>query len=196
MNLFFKSSIYILFAIFILNSSSCSSPTSATCAGSNTIFTGMYNAMLSSNSSFTDGPTMDLPTQMYAFEVLANQTLCGFGYQSQPAVASQNYLIEIHMNNGTLLYSNLHSFGPNSVTTFSLPTPIQLTPGNQYIISRTLTNNLGNVSNDIGRNISFGSAPSPFPFTSNGIKVLWSKAYQGTNPPIYDYGMPYIELRF
>ena len=155
-------------------------------------FQTIFQSMI--NSGHTDEVTYDTEIHEYTFTLSANREVCEIGYQSQPAISSTPYLIEILDNsNATTIYSNNHTF---SSTTTSYVTPaviVNLQSGVSYTVRRKiLLNDAGNqFGNIIGRIAS--NSPMSFPY-ANGVMAITGADFYQNGGPLTNLGIPYIDL--
>ena len=162
------------------------------CDNTSSEFQTIFQSMIS--SGHTDQVTYDTEIHEYTFTLSANREVCEIGYQSQPAISSTPYLIEILDNSTTTtIYSNNHTF---SSTTTSYVTPavtVNLQSGISYTVRRTILlsnagNQFGNIIGRIARN-----SPMSFPY-SNGIMTITDADFYQNGGPLTNLGVPYIDL--
>ena len=191
-----KFSITVLaFAIISMFSIGCTpgTPPPPSCNTTNTLFHQIYNNVVATPGNI-DLVTMDLDVHAYDFTVSTNKTICGVGYQSQPAVSGQQlYKIEIIDNTtSTTLYNFSTTF---STTTSYVSVPnISVIPGHSYTIRRTLMNDLGNVMNRIGKLVTSSTYTIPFPYTVGDLTI--TQANFGTISVPSNFGIPFIDISF
>ena len=190
-----KFSITVLaFAIISMFSIGCTpgTPPPPSCNTTNTLFHQIYNNVVATPGNI-DLVTMDLDVHAYDFTVSTNKTICGVGYQSQPAVSGQLYKIEIIDNTtSTTLYNFSTTF---STTTSYVSVPnISVIPGHSYTIRRTLMNDLGNVMNRIGKLVTSSTYTIPFPYTVGDLTI--TQANFGTISVPSNFGLPFIDISF
>jgi len=162
------------------------------CDNTTSEFQTIFQSMIS--SGYTDEVTYDTEIHEYTFTLSANREVCEIGYQSQPAISSASYLIEIIDNStSSTIYSNNHSFS-SAATSYVTPSSIvNLQSGVSYTIRRTiLLSNAGNqFANIIGRIAT--NSPMSFPY-SNGIMTITNADFYQNGGPLTDSGVPYIDL--
>ena len=189
-----KFSITVLaFAIISMFSIGCTPPPPPpSCNTTNTLFHQIYNNVVAAPGN-VELNTMDSYVHGYNFTVSTNKIICGVGYQSQPAVASQLYKIEIIDNTtSTTLYNFSTTF---STTTSYVSVPnISVIPGHSYTIRRTLMNDLGNVMNRIGKLVTSSTYTIPFPYTVGDLTI--TQANFGTVSVPSNFGLPFIDISF
>ena len=167
------------------------------CSTVNTLFQQIYTNVVAIPGD-TNTVTMDTEVHGYDFTVSANKTICKIGYQSQPAVASQLYKIEIIDNTtSTTLFSQNTTFSATTTSYISVPN-IAVVPGHSYTIQRTLTNWLGNIGNTVGRLVREVNGGSiPFPHTVGVMTITGARFHQTSNPSVVStFGIPYIDIAF
>jgi len=182
--------------IVLLATVNCSSGGSTSCNTTNTDFNQLYNQAVSL-PGHVDTNTFDTEVHEYTFTFSQNKTICSVGYQSQPAVASVPYLIELKNNTtNTILYSASHVFSATNTSYVSI-TPTLIVAGQSYTIRRTLLlTNAGNLaSNLIGRVVRQNGALVSFPKTFGIMTITGARFFQNGGPLI-DTGIPYIDIAY
>lgn len=182
--------------IVLLATVNCSSGGSTSCNTTNTDFNQLYNQAVSL-PGHVDTNTFDTEVHEYTFTFSQNKTICSVGYQSQPAVASVPYLIELKNNTtNTILYSASHVFSATNTSYVSI-TPTVIVAGQSYTIRRTLLlTNAGNLaSNLIGRVVRQNGALVTFPKTFGIMTITGARFFQNGGPLI-DTGIPYIDIAY
>lgn len=183
----------ILFAIISMFSVACTPHNVNPCNTTNTLFQQIYNNVVAipGNSNLV---TMDSDVHGYNFTVSTNKTICSIGYQSQPAVATQLYKIEIIDNTtSTTLYNFSTTFSSTTTSYVSVPN-ISVVPGHSYTIKRTLLNSLGNVTNTVGRLVTSSTYNLSFPYTVGDMSI--TGADFGTTSVSTTFGIPFIDIVF
>lgn len=201
-NQIIKSKINILilaFAFISMFSIGCTPVTRVrpTCSTTNTLFQQLYNSVVATPGN-SNQVTMDLETHGYQFTVAANKTICSVGYQSQPAVASQLYKIEIIDNTtSTTLYNQNSTFSSTAISYISVPN-INIVPGHSYTVNRTLLNFSGNITNTIGRLATSSSYNLSFPYTVGDLTISGGifKPTVGVTSVSPSFGLPFIDIVF
>lgn len=87
-------------------------------------------------------------------------------------------------------------FSPTTTSYISLTNPVELTPGNNYTINRIQTNWNPYITNAIGRVLftqNFDSLSFPY---SNGIIKIHNTSFYSLGGPLYNIGIPYIDIVF
>lgn len=174
----------------------CSSSSTPTCTTTNTDFSQLY-AQTVALPNHVDTNTYDTEIHEYTFTFSQTKTICSVGYQSQPAVASVPYTIEIKNNTtNTLVYSGSHTFSSTATSYVSI-TPTVVVAGQSYTIRRTLLlTNAGNIlSNIIGRVVRQNGALVTFPKTFGLMTITGAKFFQNGGP-LVDTGIPYIDIAY
>lgn len=188
-----KKYIYQFLALIIF--SSCSKPNP--CKTNKSDFNDLYNNILTSNNNTIEDDMMDTEIHAYTFSVTTPQEICAIGYKSWPAISNQKYNIVIidSLNNNTLLSVN-ETFSPTTTSYISLTNPIELAPGNFYTINRIQTNWNPFITNTIGRMLFSQQMDSlNFPYT-NGVISIHKSAFYSMGGPLYNIGIPYIDIVF
>ena len=182
----------LLFLSIIIAGCSGSDPVpSASCNTVGTPFQQLAaNLMSSTMPIYGTNVSMDLDTHEYTFKLLANKTVCSIGYQNQGGYTGQ-YLMKI-MQGTAVLYSGNHSFVSSS-TVFVPITPVVLTAGVSYTISRTLLT--GTTTNhQLGKAILDASGgPISYPVTDGNMTIL-SSTFYGSGGPVNNYAIPCIDF--
>ncbi len=192
-------SLYFLsaFAFVILVSSSCgNNNNSPTCTTTNTDFNMLYTQAVGL-ANHVDTNTYDTEIHEYTFTFSQNKTICSVGYQSQPAIASVPYTIEIKNNtSNTVVYTGSHVFSSTATSYVSI-TPTPVVAGQSYTIRRTmLLTNAGNLfANITGRVVRHNGALVTFPKTFGLMTITGAKFFQNGGPLI-DTGIPYIDIAY
>ena len=188
---------FLALALIIAVSSSCgNNNNSPTCTTTNTDFSMLYNQAVGL-ANHVDTNTFDTEIHEYTFTFSQNKTICSVGYQSQPAVASVPYTIDIkNTTTNTVVYTGNHVFSSTATSYVSI-TPTPVVAGQSYTIRRTLlVANAGNLSsNVIGRVVRQNGALVTFPKTFGLMTITGAKFFQNGGPLI-DTGIPYIDIAY
>lgn len=187
---------FILTAVGIIGSG-CPAPNNppSNCITTSSDFQTLYGNLITAGN--LNKVTYDSEVHSYTFEVLSNKTICKIGYQSQPAIASTPYKIEIFDNTSNqLVYSGSHVFS-STATSYVIPTStVNLYTGKSYTIRRIQTNWGSNIANTIGRLVTNSSMSNlGFPFTQGNLKITGSSFYQNAGT-WNNGGIPYIDIIF
>ena len=172
----------------------CSSPSPAPMATCNTVgtpFQLLATSLLASTMPiYGTTVTMDLNTHEYTFKLLANKTVCSIGYQNQGGYTGQ-YLMKISQGTAVLYSGNLSFVSTGTV--FVPITPVALTAGVTYTISRTLLSGT-TLSHQLGKALSMASVSVvPFPVTDGNMTIL-SSTFYGAGGPVNNNVIPYIDF--
>ena len=194
-------SIHLSLAILILAVTGCNKNDDSVSkgTGTNSDFDQLYMNYASS-SAYKDERKMDAEVHAYTFQVSRAHTIYQIGYQSEPAISTTPYLMEIYdSTSARLLYSGAHTFSPTATSYVSIA-PVAVMPGHKYIVRRIQTNWGSILSNAIGRILDYktpsrAAARSIFPTTVGDLTVSGSIFY-GKAGPIYELGLPYIDLKY
>ena len=182
----------ILLCVFSLFGCGDDDDNTIPCDNTSSEFQSIFQNMIT--SGHTDDVTFDTEIHEYTFTLSANKEVCEIGYQSQPAISSTSYLIEIIDSlTNTVIYSNNHTFSSISTSYITPSLTINLQSGTSYTIRRTLllSNANGQFSNIIGRIAR--KSPMNFPY-SNGIMTITSADFYQNGGPLTNLGVPYIDL--
>jgi hypothetical protein len=182
--------------LLLLATLNCASPTSTSCTTTSTDFSQLYSQAVAL-PGHVDTNTFDTEIHEYTFTFSQSKTICSIGYQSQPAVASVPYLIELKNNTtNTILYSASHVFSSTNTSYVSI-TPTILVAGQSYTIRRTLLlTNAGNLaSNLIGRVVRQNGALVTFPKTFGLMTITGARFFQNGGP-LVDTGIPFIDIAY
>ncbi len=139
--------------------------------------------------------TMDTEVHTYTFVLSEDKTLLSVGYQSQEAIKTTNYLIEIRDNNdSSIIYSQESAFKSNKMSYSTTGTPITLHSGVSYSISRIQTNWAGNITNTIGHIVK--TSESDYPISFGALTITGSNFHDhGENDTNLRYfGLPRIDI--
>ena len=139
----------------------------------------IYQPMVLSIPGFTNANgyqqqnTMDLKTHAYSFTASQAVTITKLGYQ--PWVAGISYKLSLwQVGNSTPLASiNVVPSTVGAMQFFVLPTPVSITTGNTYIISRMYVSGgpSGNVSDLVG-SVANKNGNSVYPYTQQAITYV------------------------
>jgi hypothetical protein len=171
------------------------------CDNTNTAFKQLYNQTVAITMPIPnqDVVTYDSEIHSYTFEVDSQKSICSVGYQSQPALSTTPYLIEIWDETPTtpVLIGSLSSVFSSTTTSYaSFASPIHLAVGNSYRIKRIQTTWGSSIGNTIGRMVNTSTgAPLTFPYTFGTLKITGSSLYQNAGTQ-NDWAIPYIEIVF
>jgi hypothetical protein len=172
------------------------------CDSTNTDFKQLYNQTVALTSPVPnqDNVTYDSEIHSYTFEVTSSKRICSVGYQSQPALSSTPYKIEVwdETPSTPLLVGTLSATFSSTTTSYvAFPTAIPLTVGNNYKIKRIQTNWGTNIGNTIGRMVHTvtGAPLSAFPYTFGSLKITGSSLYQNAGT-MTDWAIPFIDIVF
>lgn len=205
-----KISLLFLLAITI---ASCSSdadpipvllPVNPPCITTNSAFQQLYNPLNTAAYPESLSGYNNAVTHEYTFNVTNAATICSIGYQSQPALAGQNYQIEIFDTvTSTVVASITSTFSATATSYTSLNTPLALVAGRSYKIKRYGPATAAN-PNGAGRCVSnnvtgFGNVN--FPQTSGNLTITDSDFYtQNLNGQVSagdnNNSLPYIDIVF
>jgi hypothetical protein len=188
-------------ALFTLSCDSDDDPiVTATCDDTNTEFKQLYNQTVASSILNHDIINYDSEIHSYTFEVTTAKTICSVGYQSQPALSTTPYIIEVWDVTSTTpaMVGTVTSMFSSTTTSYvPFTTPIILTVGNIYQVKRIQTNWGTDISNTVGRMVCTvtGAPISTFPFTFGSLKITGSSLYQNAGTQT-DWAIPYIDIVF
>jgi hypothetical protein len=188
---FRKIGVLLFLSMFFAGCGGSDPVPSATCITVGTPFQQLETNLLTSTMPiYGTNVNMDLDTHEYTFKLLTNKTVCSIGYQNQGGYTGQ-YLMKI-MQGPTVLYSGNHSFVSSS-TVFIPITPVALTAGVSYTISRTLLT--GTITNhQLGKVIvNATGANIPYPVTDGNMTIL-SSTFYGSGGPVNNNAIPYIDF--
>lgn len=162
------------------------------CDNTSSEFQTIFQSMII--SGHTDEVSYDTEIHEYTFTLSANREVCEIGYQSQPAISSTPYLIEIIDNfTVTTIYSNNHTFSSTSTSYITPAVIVNLQSGISYTVRRTiLLSNAGNQFGNIIGRIAINS-PMSFPY-ANGIMTITDADFYQNGGPLTNLGVPYIDL--
>ena len=167
----------------------------AACSTTNTAFQQLY-ANVVSLSGHSNTVTFDTEIHEYQFKMASSISICSIGYQSQPAIASVPYKIEILNAANTVIYSGNLVFG-SGTTTYVPITPVAISAGQVYTMRRTMpVASAGNLfSNIIGRVVAQPGALISFPQTFGPMTVIGANFYQNGGP-LVNQGIPFIDFGY
>ena len=199
-----------LFSFLVIGFSCRKQEVKSSCDHSSSSFQSIFQSMIL--NEHTDEVFFDTEIHEYSFVLLEDKEVCEIGYQSQPAISSALYLIEIiDSATGTTIYDGNHNFS-SSETSFVTPTStinspfaapvvsmIDLQSGVTYTLRRTLLldNANGQFINLIGRVARKGEMS--FPYTEGTMTITSANFYQATpsgGGSLLNYAVPYIDLIF
>ncbi len=194
-----KNTIFIfVFGILLIG---CANPNPApapvpACSSTNTIFNQLYNNVVGL-PGYQNTVSFDTEIHEYTFSFSQNKTICSIGYQSQPAIASVPYKMEIIDNStNTVIYTGNHIFSSANTSYVSI-TPTSIIANQSYTIRRTmLVANAGNnFANIRGRLVNQPGALVSFP-QSFGIMTITSANFYQNGGPLVNRGIPYIDFAY
>lgn len=194
-----KNTIFIfVFGILLIG---CANPNPApapvpACSSTNTIFNQLYNNVVGL-PGYQNTVSYDTEIHEYTFSFSQNKTICSIGYQSQPAIASVPYKMEIIDNStNTVIYTGNHIFSSANTSYVSI-TPTSIIANQSYTIRRTmLVANAGNnFANIRGRLVNQPGALVSFP-QSFGIMTITSANFYQNGGPLVNRGIPYIDFAY
>lgn len=194
-----KSIIQKIFSLltFLMLFTACNNSDGSFCDPNNTDFQQLIVNAVTSNptGTYMDDVWMDLDTHQYNFTVTSPESICGFGYQSQGGFTGQYGIEILDVTNSNVLYSNQHSFSATATDYVQLPSPIQLTVGNEYAILRTVINRQ-DLDDQLGRGLRRQNGqPIPYPISEGSLTIL-SSTFFGSGGPVNNIVVPYIDLVF
>lgn len=176
----------------------------APCVTTNTPFQQLYNPLNSSAFPENLSGYNNAVTHEYTFNVTNAATICSIGYQSQAALATQNYQIDVFDTvTSTVVASIISTFSSTTTSYVSLSTPLVLAAGRSYKIKRYGPATAAN-PNGAGRCISnnvTGAGNVSFPKTSGNLTITDSDFYtQNLNGQVSagdnNNSLPYIDIVF
>lgn len=190
------SLILIAFISFLSTGCGSSSTDPTPCSTTGTLFQAIYNNAVST-SGISNMVTYDSEIHEYSFRLSANKTVCSVGYQSQPAISSTPYTIELRDNStGTMVFSISSTFSSSATSYVTVPSNPTLIAGHDYTLKRIMTNWGSTITNTIGRMaVSNSFTPIAFPFTSGDMSIVGSKYYQNATT-VTNIGIPFIDIVF
>lgn len=165
------------------------------CTTANTTFNQLY-ANVVALPGHQNTNAFDTEIHEYTFTLSATKTICSVGYQSQPAIASTPYLIEIVDPSNTVIYSGSHVFS-SANTSYASITPTTIIANQPYKIRRTmlLVNAGNNFANLIGRVVNQPGALVSFP-QNFGIMTITGANFYQNGGPLVNMGIPYIDFAY
>ena len=183
------------FGLTIIGCSPPPPPPPPPCSTFNTTFSQLYNNVVTL-PGHQNTNTFDTEIHEYTFTLSQTKTICSIGYQSQPAIASTPYLMEIIDPSNTVIYSGNHVFSSANTSYVSI-TPTTIIANQPYKIRRTmLLVNAGNsFANIIGRVVNQPGALVSFP-QSFGIMTITSANFYQNGGPLLNRGIPYIDFAY
>ena len=198
-----KIALLFLFGALILSCTPATSPanpppSTLACSSANTSFQQLYANMLTI-PNYLNAVSYDTEVHEYQFKMNANVSICSIGYQSQTAIASVPYKMEILDASNVVLYSGNLIF--SSATTSYVPiTPVPIVAGQIYTMRRTmpLAAAGGNFGNVIGRLVILPGALTSFPQTFGAMTITGSSFYQqvASGSPLTNRGVPFIDFSY
>ncbi|HNE50932.1 MAG TPA: hypothetical protein PKM51_00155 [Chitinophagales bacterium] len=197
---FFLKTVFI--GILALVVSACNpTPTPKPCVTTGTDFQNLYTSVVSAPGN-SNAVTLDFEVHSYTFTLSTNKTVCKFGYQSQPGIATTPYTIQIYDNStSTLVCSVSGVFSSSSTSYVSPPSTVNLLAGHSYTLKRIQTNWAGNIGNTIGRIVKNATmSPLAFPFNSGVMTITGSTFYFITpsagSAVLTNVAIPFVDIVF
>lgn len=164
------------------------------CSTVGTSFQTLY-ANLVATTGHQNVVTYDSEVHSYTFKLAVAKKVCKIGYQSQPAIATVLYKMEIYNNTtSTLVYSGNHVFSDLATSYVTIPTII-LNASDSYTIKRIQTSWGTNIGNTIGRLVKKNGANVSFPQIVGDLNITGSSFYQNASTQT-DWAIPYIDIVF
>lgn len=167
-------------------------PVVTPCDSTATKFMALYNAHAPVNNY-----SIDLQVHEYTFKSSVAGSICAIGYQGHPNLAGINaYKIEILDGTGTIVQSTgVYSFPSANRGYKTFTSPIAIAAGTNYIVRRTVINNLGNAVNTITNYKLVGIV---LPITNGNLSITATKSYDfysGTATAVNTNGyLPCIDI--
>ena len=192
----------ILIGLLLVNCTSTDPPALSLptiCDSTNTAFQQLYYPL--NTTAFPENLSgyPNVVTHEYTFNVTNAATICSVGYQSQPTLASENYIIEIYDTVTSTVVATITSTFSSSTTSYvSLNTPLNLIAGRSYKIKRHSPATSAN-PNGAGRCVSnnvTGAGNVSFPKTSGNLTLTGSDFYSQTGSVGANNGLPFIDIVF
>lgn len=170
------------------------------CNSTNTAFQQLYNPLNTTAFPESLSGYSNAVTHEYTFNVTNAAIICSVGYQSQTALATQNYNIEIYDTvTSTVVATVTSDFSSTTTSYVSLSTPLPLIAGRTYKIKRHSPATLGS-ANGAGRCVSntvTGAGNVSFPKTSGNLTITDSDFYSvSVNANDNNNSMPFIDIVF
>ena len=200
----FKKTIFLfLFGLLIVSCTPATSPSNPppstlACSSANTSFQQLYANVLTI-PGYSNAVSYDTEVHEYQFKMNANVSICSIGYQSQTAIASVPYKMEILDASNLVLYSGNLVFSSGSTSYVSI-TPVPIVAGQIYTMRRTmlLSAAAGNFGNIIGRLVNLPGALTSFPQTFGAMTITSASFYQqaASGSPLTNRGIPYIDFSY
>ena len=174
------------------------------CTTTNSLFQQLYNPLNTSTFPENLSGYNNAVIHEYTFKVTNPATICSIGYQSQTALATQNYVIEIFDTVSSSIVSTITTTFSSTATSYvALNTPLVLVAGKSYKIKRYGPATVAN-PNGAGRMVSnnvTGSGNVSFPKTSGNLTITSSDFYTKNSSIIVsandnNNSLPFIDLIF
>lgn len=188
-----SKTIYLALALLTLSTTSCKKDKLDT---NNSEFQHIYNELIDDGNDAVI--TWDAEVHAYQFTLSQNRTLKSIGYQSDAALSSTDYVIEI-MNNtdSSILYSAGHQFDDNNISYVTPTSTVNLQSGVSYTLSRIQTNWGQYITETIGHVVKTEAADYPM---SHGDLTITSTHFHdyGYSPSVgtINAALPRIDLVF
>ena len=183
------------FGLTIIGCSPPPPPPPPPCSTFNTTFSQLYNNVVTL-PGHQNTNTFDTEIHEYTFTLSQTKTICSIGYQSQPAIASTPYLMEIIDPSNTVIYSGNHVFSSANTSYVSI-TPTIIIANQPYKIRRTIlfVNAGNNFANIRGRVVNQPGALISFP-QNFGIMTITGANFYQNGGPLLNRGIPYIDFAY
>jgi hypothetical protein len=174
------------------------------CTTTNSLFQQLYNPLNTSTFPENLSGYNNAVIHEYTFKVTNPATICSIGYQSQTALATQNYVIEIFDTVSSSIVSTITTTFSSTATSYvALSTPLVLVAGRSYKIKRYGPATVAN-PNGAGRMVSnnvTGTGNVSFPKTSGNLTITSSDFYTKNSSIIVsandnNNSLPFIDIVF
>ena len=198
-----KIALLFLFGSLILSCTPATSPSNPppsvlACSSVNTSFQQLYANVLTI-PGYSNFVSIDTEVHEYQFKMSTNISICSIGYQSQTAIASVPYKMEILDASNAVLYSGNLVFS-SGATSYVPITPVPIVAGQIYTMRRTmlLSSASGNFGNIIGRLVDVPGAVVSFPQTFGPLTIISSNFNQLVAPgnALPNRGIPFIDFSY
>jgi hypothetical protein len=188
-----SKTLYFALALLTISTTGCKKDKLDT---NNSEFQHIYNALIDDGNE-TD-VTWDAEVHAYQFTLSHNRTLKSIGYQSDAALSSTDYVIEIMKNaDSSIVYSAGHRFSSSDISYVTPTSTVSLQSGVSYTLSRIQTNWGQYITETVGHLVKTEAAD--FPISHGDLTITGASFHDFGSTPntgATNAALPRIDLVF
>jgi len=166
--------------------------TGETCEANSIPFTSVYDS-IADIEGVQETTIWSAVTHEYTFSLDTDGVICSIGYQAD--MNGGAYVLEILEEDGTVLYSGIHTFLPNELKYVSI-TPVTVNANQKYIIKRRNPDGVG--GGLCKALLRVEGTETILPITNNGLTIHSTRYYgggTGSEEQLYNL-IPFISFGF